>query len=153
MRCLTLAEALRAQGADCAFAVNETGGALAARFGGGFALYQEPLAGVLEQAAFDTLVIDDYALSAANEAPLRRQVRRLAVIDDLADRTHLADLLIDSGYGREAADYRSLLPFDARVLVGPRLRAVAPRFRRLASGGVGAARGGGAPATVRLLRS
>jgi UDP-2,4-diacetamido-2,4,6-trideoxy-beta-L-altropyranose hydrolase len=129
MRCLTLAEALAARGATCIFAVNADGQEIIDRFGGGrFEAQNSGLDTLLRTQAFDTLVIDNYALSADQERPLRGFVRTLAVIDDLADRPHLADLLIDSAYRRERADYDGLLLDTAERLVGPAYALVKSTF-------------------------
>ena len=42
------------------------------------------------------------------------------VIDDLADRQHDCDVLIDSVFGREPEHYRDLAPSACRFLFGPR---------------------------------
>jgi UDP-2,4-diacetamido-2,4,6-trideoxy-beta-L-altropyranose hydrolase len=132
MRGLTLAEALAARGARCAFAVNDAGAALIDRFGNGaFAIHRADVQSVLSAERFDVLVLDDYALDAGQERPLRDAVKRLVVIDDLADRPHLADLLIDPGYGRTDADYASLLAADAICLTGSRYALVKPTFAQL----------------------
>ncbi len=132
MRCLTLAGALTARGARCGFAVNANGAALAERFGGGlFELHRGDVQAALAAGAFDVLVLDDYALASEQEWALRGAVKRLVVIDDLADRPHLADLLIDPGYGRTDADYAALLPPDAVCLTGPRYALVKPAFAAL----------------------
>jgi UDP-2,4-diacetamido-2,4,6-trideoxy-beta-L-altropyranose hydrolase len=131
MRCLVLAEALAARGARCAFAVNAAGAALVRRFGGGrFMMHHGEVQAALAAEAFEVLVLDDYALAAEQERPLRGQAK-LVVIDDLADRPHLADLLIDPGYGRTDADYAVLLPADAVRLTGPRYALVKPAFVQL----------------------
>ena len=43
----------------------------------------------------DLLVVDDYTLHAEDETPYRSWARRLFIIDDLADRRHDCDLLLD----------------------------------------------------------
>jgi UDP-2,4-diacetamido-2,4,6-trideoxy-beta-L-altropyranose hydrolase len=131
MRCITLAETLALRGAACAFAVNDAGASLLERFAkGAFAIHQAPAHEALKAAPFDTLVIDDYAVAAEQEAPMRGFVRILAVIDDLANRPHVADLLIDPGYGRAKADYDHLAPAGAERLVGPAYALVKPAFVR-----------------------
>ena len=132
MRCLTLAETLTARGGRCDFLVNAAGAALVDRFGGGaFRVYRDSLPIVLASEAFDVLVLDDYAAASDQEQALRSAVRRLVVIDDLADRPHLADLLVDPGYGRTDADYARHLAADAVRLTGPRYALVKPAFERL----------------------
>jgi len=53
------------------------------------------------------------------------------VIDDLADRPHDCDLLLDQSLGREAADYAGLLPPAATPLIGPGYALLRPEFARL----------------------
>lgn len=83
----------------------------------------------------DWLVVDHYALDATWERGLRAAYRRLLVIDDLADRDHDCELLLDQNLGRRAADYAARVPAHARVLAGPRYALLRPQFaaRREAS--------------------
>ena len=112
MRCMALAQALAARGADCAFAVNAAGEAILNRFSD----RSWPIAPIDTPA--DMLVLDDYDMAAGREARLKEHARLLGVIDDLADRPHLADVLVDPGDGREPGHYAGLLPEEARVLTG-----------------------------------
>ena len=144
MRCLTLARALTVRGAACAFAATPETQAVLEAFGAPD-IEVLPIAGELEQAAAtvanwasswdaDWVLLDHYFLDAAQEAALR-DGRRLAVIDDLADRPRGADLLLDSAYGRTPDAYRPLLPPVAAILTGPAHAPVRPEFaaRREAS--------------------
>jgi UDP-2,4-diacetamido-2,4,6-trideoxy-beta-L-altropyranose hydrolase len=90
---------------------------------------------VLAGAGADWLVVDHYALSATWEHALRPACRRLLVIDDLADRDHDCELLVDQNLGRSAADYAGRVQPNARVLAGPRYALLRPQFaaRREAS--------------------
>ena len=130
LRCLALAQALRAAGAVCVFCVESAGARLVERFGEGVEGMprDRPLAAIAEDVAADAVVVDDYGLAADGEAGLPSARRLLAVIDDLADRPHRADLVIDPGYGRTPADYAPLLPPHARVLAGPRYALLRPAF-------------------------
>jgi UDP-2,4-diacetamido-2,4,6-trideoxy-beta-L-altropyranose hydrolase len=122
MRCLTFAEALAERGLDCAFTVATVGEALVARFAERpFRCLQRGADSDLAGAAsgFDLVVIDDYRIDARHEAMLQAETRRLLVIDDLADRPHLCDILVDPGYGRTAEDYDPWLPATAIRLLGP----------------------------------
>lgn len=77
----------------------------------------------------DWLVVDHYALDSRWEAVVRSQVCRLMAIDDLADRSHVCDLLLDQNLGGEkAARYAALLPQQARSLLGPRYALLRPEF-------------------------
>lgn len=122
MRCLTLARALAGRGWRAAFAVGPAGRRLVEAFG----WEGLELAPSLEAPA-DVVVVDNYRLDATAETPLRAAGRRVAVIDDLADRPHDCDLVVDVGFGRHAEDYQGLAP-EARVLAGPTYALLRPGF-------------------------
>ena len=79
----------------------------------------------------DWLVVDHYALDARWEHVLRPACRKLMVIDDLADRDHDCDLLLDQNLGRQRQDYASLVPSQCRVLTGPQYALLRPEFATL----------------------
>ena len=68
---------------------------------------------------WDWLIVDHYGLDRAWEECMRPHVNRIMVIDDLADRNHDCDLLLDQTLGRKEADYSNLLPESAALLLGP----------------------------------
>jgi len=138
MRCLTLADALRAQGWWCGFAVSpETPAAVPClrRQADGVL----PLDDGCDATAIgewvcghaDLLVVDHYRRDAAFEGACRLWAARIAVIDDLADRPHDADLLLDQTYGRDVADYQPRVPASCRVLCGSTYALLHPAFARL----------------------
>jgi len=67
----------------------------------------------------DWIVLDHYALGAIWQREIRPWCRRLFVIDDLADRAHDCDALLDQNLGRAKTDYDSLVPADCQRLIGP----------------------------------
>jgi UDP-2,4-diacetamido-2,4,6-trideoxy-beta-L-altropyranose hydrolase len=67
----------------------------------------------------DVLVVDHYDLDSRFETACRGWAAKIVVIDDLADRRHDCDLLMDPTLGRGAEDYYDLVPADALVLTGP----------------------------------
>ena len=77
------------------------------------------------------LVVDHYALDARWEQAVSSQSCRLLIIDDLADRPHAADLLLDQNLGRSSADYSALVPASCRCLIGPQYGLLRPEFARL----------------------
>lgn len=79
----------------------------------------------------DWLVVDHYGLDARWERALRPATARLMVIDDLADRLHDCDLLLDQNLGRVAADYAALIPAGAHTLLGPSYALLRPEFAAL----------------------
>ena len=76
----------------------------------------------------DWLVVDHYALDARWEQALRPAARRIAVIDDLADRPHDADLLIDQNLNMDDRRYDGLTNADCVRLLGPRFALLRPEF-------------------------
>jgi len=137
MRCLTLARALAGKGCTVAFAANPAAQAVLDAFGPrDMTVY--PLSDDLAEAAAhaadwagafnaDWVLLDHYRLSPAQEAELKGP-RRLAVLDDLADRPRPADLIVNPGYGLMPRDYLGLVPDDAQVLAGPQYALVRPEF-------------------------
>jgi UDP-2,4-diacetamido-2,4,6-trideoxy-beta-L-altropyranose hydrolase len=81
----------------------------------------------------DWLIVDHYALDASWERALAPHYRKLMVIDDLADRNHACDLLLDQTFGRDAADYSHLVPADCRLLCGSQYALLRPEFAALRS--------------------
>lgn len=163
MRCLTLADALTAQGAECQFICREHPGSLieqirnkgyrthalsvssgagqppsataqpahAAWLGSSQEQDAADCAGVLAEVNPDWLIVDHYALDARWELALKPHYRKLMAIDDLADRPHLCDLLLDQTFGRDAGDYRALVPASTQLLCGSQYALLRPEFAAL----------------------
>lgn len=141
MRCLTLARALTARGAECAFVESRAAAPILRRFGWPqqtlLALVAtETLPDLLQFASNfarqfdpDIVVIDHYGAEATHEKVMAWAGRRRVVaLDDLADRAHDCDLVIDPGYGRKADAYAGLIAARTRVLAGPSYALVRPEF-------------------------
>jgi UDP-2,4-diacetamido-2,4,6-trideoxy-beta-L-altropyranose hydrolase len=91
----------------------------------------EACAPILAAQRPDWLIVDHYALDARWERALAPHYRKLMVIDDLADRPHACDLLLDQTFGRDAADYRPLVPADCHLLCGSQYALLRPEFAAL----------------------
>ncbi|MBK8754227.1 MAG: UDP-2,4-diacetamido-2,4,6-trideoxy-beta-L-altropyranose hydrolase [Candidatus Competibacteraceae bacterium] len=77
----------------------------------------------------DWLIVDHYALDRAWESLMRPWVKRVMVIDDLADRPHDCDLLLDQNlYEDMEQRYTGLVSKDCRLLLGPRYALLRPEF-------------------------
>lgn len=166
MRCLTLADGLRAEGADVQFMTRAHQGHLDALIGArGYRVHSlgdsvlperhsavvdggpphaawlgcdwradlEDTARVLGSiGGVDWLVVDHYAIDARWETPLREFASRLFVIDDLADRDHDADLLLDQNLVANAQQrYASRTGPRCESLLGAAYTLLRPEFAAL----------------------
>jgi UDP-2,4-diacetamido-2,4,6-trideoxy-beta-L-altropyranose hydrolase len=86
---------------------------------------------ILKNLKTDLLIADHYALDEAWETHLRPHVGRVMVIDDLADRSHNCEILLDQNPGRRNIDYRELVPDDCTIRTGPQFALLRPEFARL----------------------
>jgi UDP-2,4-diacetamido-2,4,6-trideoxy-beta-L-altropyranose hydrolase len=169
MRCLTLADALKAHGAQCHFisrahrghllhTIRQRGFAVTALPAGlarphtntpSIAPPQTQLAHaawlgcdwqtdaaqtgeILPALRPDWLVVDHYALAQPWEAALKPHYKKLMVIDDLADREHICDVLLDQNLveGMEKR-YKDKVPEQCLCLLGPQYALVRPEFSAL----------------------
>lgn len=149
MRCLTLAKQLQKQiGADVVFVMRDLPGnlinlvqqegfqvLLLPRVEENPALtgYEKWLTVPPEQDAKETLaiiqknvgivdriVVDSYALDYRWESALRLVAKEIMVIDDLADRRHDCDILLDQNfYLTKDSRYNGLVPSHCQLLLGP----------------------------------
>jgi len=157
MRCLALAEALRARGANVLFVSRAyPGNACAAITARGFTLQQlaasadlaEPEGSVAaweEDAGstavalhhyasteyWDWLVVDHYGLDTRWETKMLSHVRAIAVIDDLANREHCSAVLLDQNLQPTATQrYAQRVPAGCRLLLGPRYALLRSEFKQ-----------------------
>jgi UDP-2,4-diacetamido-2,4,6-trideoxy-beta-L-altropyranose hydrolase len=79
----------------------------------------------------DWLVVDHYALDCHWETALRPFVGRIMVLDDLADRRHDADLLLDQNlYNHMELRYAHLVSDRCEQILGPRFALLRDEFRQ-----------------------
>jgi UDP-2,4-diacetamido-2,4,6-trideoxy-beta-L-altropyranose hydrolase len=87
-----------------------------------------------QKSSIDLLVVDHYALDAEWEIAARPLVSRIMVIDDLANRRHDCDLLLDQNYFEDfEGRYDGLVPDHCRLLLGPGYALLRPEFIRARS--------------------
>jgi UDP-2,4-diacetamido-2,4,6-trideoxy-beta-L-altropyranose hydrolase len=137
MRCLTLADELERHGWVVTFATTtDTIAIFYQRLMTKDVIQLSPQAArspeaLLErlQSKYDFLIVDHYALDHNFEFAFRRVIPNIAVVDDLANRRHECDLLVDSTYRRSVADYEELIPKHCRVLAGSQYALIRPEFR------------------------
>ena len=76
----------------------------------------------------DWIIIDHYALDYRWENAMRDKCHKIMCIDDLADRVHECDLLLDQNLGRAEGDYLELISFGTKLLLGPRYALIRHEF-------------------------
>lgn len=96
----------------------------------------------LAQIAPDLLVLDHYALGAEWVRLAAPRHSATLVIDDLAQREHHCDLLLDQNLGRSEAHYDGLVPDNVLRLIGPKYALVRPEFHRQRTRSLARRRGG-----------
>jgi len=160
MRCLTLAGSLAELGWDCGFAARPGSPEAAPALGSaGYAIHlleDDPGA---EASALrrrwpdgvDWLVVDHYGRDGAFESACRPWAKHILALDDLADRPHDCDLLLDQTLNRVPADYAGLVPDGCRLQLGARFALLRPEFAALRNRSLAAQRGKASP--LRLLVS
>jgi len=92
---------------------------------------QQALSAYTDGQPVDWLVVDHYALEARWEGALRPQAKRIMVIDDLANRPHACNLLLDQTFGRQAEDYMPFVTEDCMLLCGSQYALLRPEFSAL----------------------
>jgi UDP-2,4-diacetamido-2,4,6-trideoxy-beta-L-altropyranose hydrolase len=140
MRCLTLAQELQGLNAQVSFICKDILGNLIYYIESkGFKVYRiemsaneiHHVSAILSQhSPTDWLVVDHYSLNAQWERAMQPYCRRILVIDDLANREHDCDILLDQNY-YESPEHRydALVPKNTKVLIGPQFALLRKEFR------------------------
>lgn len=157
MRCMTLANALRKNGATCEFICrNHKGNLIDLIKQNDYLVYELPYdesnhekSGHLAHSAWlgssqqddidaclpiikdskpDWVIIDHYALDQEWEGAIKPLTNKIMVIDDLADRKHDCDILLDQTYGRSGSDYKAFVSVACSVLCGAHYALLRPEF-------------------------
>lgn len=159
MRCLALAEAMHAKGTNVSFICRDFAGNIADYIASkGFRVdmlatptqqftnastlrhaswlgvdmrqdVEETLDILNKQPAVDWLIVDHYALDEKWQQRVREKSNKIAVIDDLADRRHDCDLLLDQNLSENMhVRYDALVPGQCRKLIGPEFALLRPEF-------------------------
>lgn len=145
MRCLSLAERLKSKGVECRFICKPYIGNLAKLISergfavhlleaiGGFSVSEGEItlfdkgaqyldanasAYYLHGLTVDWVIVDHYALDEVWENCVRPNCKKVMVIDDLANRKHNCDILLDQTFGRNREDYQQLVPPGCEILCG-----------------------------------
>jgi UDP-2,4-diacetamido-2,4,6-trideoxy-beta-L-altropyranose hydrolase len=158
MRCLTLAQVLKENGADVKFICRKHEGNLIDKIrSSGFIVNELEVLGeievdnklahshwlgatqqqdaddcinILKAEKYNWLIVDHYALDEQWQKRLKPYYKKLMVIDDLADRKHQCDLLLDQNFRRNSQEYEDLVPKDSKLLTGSEYSLLRPEFEK-----------------------
>ncbi len=144
MRCLTLADELSQKGADINFVCREEPGNLISYIENrGYKVHQLPREIDIDtdrkltkeilskyESKSDWLIIDHYDIDISYESSLRDHVKKIMVIDDLANREHDCDLLLDQNYSKNENRYNGLVPENCIQLLGPEYAILRSQFQK-----------------------
>ncbi len=141
VRCLVLADAIAARGGRCAFflchvnkyaerILNNTIHEVFSLDVDEASAPETDAEAVVQKMlqATDWFVVDHYGLDAGWERIARAKAKRILALDDLADRPHDCDLLVDPGLGRRAGDYAGLMGRRAEMLLGTQYAILKPSY-------------------------
>jgi len=140
MRCLNVAGELERNGGQATFLCRELPGHLGQLIEReGYPVVPlrtetcEEARDALRRLRTDWLIVDHYGIGADWERSQRGSIGRILVIDDLADRLHDCDVLLDQNYfGRDTQlRYAGLVPPRCRLLLGPRYALLQPEYANL----------------------
>ena len=86
-------------------------------------------ANILSKIRVDLLVIDSYAIDIIWESTIRPHVKKIMVIDDLANREHDCDILLDQNFYKNKNErYVGLVPKSCKLYLGPQYAILRDEF-------------------------
>lgn len=125
MRCLTIAKQLQMKGCSVRFFMKELPGHLIEY------VEQQGFQNVNEMQEADLCIIDHYEIDESWEKEIRSFVNKIVVIDDLANRKHDCDLLLDQNVVPDYENrYDELVPAHCLKLLGPNYLIMREEFIR-----------------------
>ena len=158
MRCLTLAKELRDRGAEVLFICRDIIGnmvkiiedshiqvmllPLLAKNGNNDINEPEKILDTWEKDAAETIcaignravdwcIVDHYGLDERWHKKIRKHVKNIFVIDDVANRKFDCDILLDQTFGRKDTDYQANIPDACQLLLGSEYALLRPDFKSL----------------------
>lgn len=78
------------------------------------------------------IMVDHYSIGAPWEEQLK-EIAPILVVDDLSDRKHNCNWLVDQTYGKTSGDYNHLVPSTAKLFIGPKYGLLRKEFSQITS--------------------
>ena len=126
MRCITLANAFRLFDYDILFATSKTSTNLIDKLNN-FKII-DPQIFINNPIQSDLIVIDNYQVDYIFEEQIRKHTNKILVIDDLFNRKHNCDILLDQNLGVKKSFYKNLVNKNCKILVGTKYALLRPEF-------------------------
>lgn len=126
MRCLTIANMLKNKNYECVFITSSTSINLIPQLKNfkvisSNVFFKNPINS-------DLIIIDNYEIDYNYEIKLRNFTKKIMVIDDLFNRKHDCDVLLDQNLGVKKIFYKNLLNKDCKILLGTKYAILRPEF-------------------------
>ncbi len=86
---------------------------------------------LLREEYFDWMIVDHYALDIVWQSAMKKYYKKLLVIDDLGDRKHSCDVLLDQNHGSNQRKYYNLVPKKCLLLMGPEFALLREEFAKM----------------------
>lgn len=138
MRCLTLADQLCGMGFQPFFLCADLPGNLSSLISSHYPvemLCNDDPSLVVELCRkynVQAVVVDHYLIDQYWESAVKAEIMvPMVVVDDLANRAHQCELLLDQNLGRRSSDYDELVPDTAQRLIGTDYALLRPEFAEL----------------------
>jgi UDP-2,4-diacetamido-2,4,6-trideoxy-beta-L-altropyranose hydrolase len=85
---------------------------------------------ILRKTKTDWLIVDHYGIDEDWHKELSYFYNNIMVIDDLADRKHQCNILLDQTFGRSSLDYNNLVPESCHLLIGSQYALLRSEFTK-----------------------
>jgi len=83
---------------------------------------------VIKSIDVDWMIVDHYAIDESWHKKIRPYADHIFVIDDLGDRKHDCDILMDQNLAATLEKYKGMVPKDCEFLLGPKYALLRPEF-------------------------
>ena len=129
MRCLALADFLKSKGCKIIFMTDMSlpGNLSSLIVSKGYEIIKPCITTIPDST--DWLIIDNYHIDIDFEIRARKKTKYIMVIDDLANRQHDCDILLDQNlYNNMNERYQELVPKNCKLLLGPKYALLRDEF-------------------------